>query len=604
MGDDDILIKSFLETSGFDAGADIIMGGLMRIGEIAVDAMMQAGAAVSDFVADSFAGAMEAEQAMAQIEQVIKSTGGAAGMTADDVAELGDKFAYLAGGSDDAVLAIEEMGLRMGNITAEQMPDFIQTSLDLAAATGVDAAAGARLLAQAYDDPVSAIARFKKQGILVSDALTEQIKKMQDAGDTAGAYALLMDRVGEATGGAAAAQMDTTAGRIETFKNTIGEAGEEIFGAFLPALSTLFDNVLAPALPTITNVATAIGNLVGAFTSAQTPMDAVNSALAGLPSVLLAAGMPLDMVNLITGQLGAAFAALPATLTSIQVAMQPVIDAAMLLYNAFLTNLPAMQLMFTNMMASIQIAWETYGPPLIANVAAILTQLAEFWSEHGATIMGIVSFAFNIIVQTISGALLLATTAINIALNTLNAIFDTFALIFQGKWGEAFTVWTTMISENFNMAIEAFSTFFNNILTSVGTNLGEFKSTWSQIFNDIGTLVQVIFDGILGKITSVFDGIKGAIGTVIGEFDKLKASIGNLKLPDWLTPGSPTPLELGLLGISDALKTVSISAPGMAAGAANSVTNSVTKQYNYSPTYGGAPASPQRDFSIMQVMWG
>jgi hypothetical protein len=601
MGDDDILIKSFLETSGFDAGADIIMGGLMRIGEIAVDAMMQAGAAVSDFVADSFAGAMEAEQAMAQIEQVIKSTGGAAGMTADDVADLGDKFAYLAGGSDDAVLAIEEMGLRMGNITAEQMPDFIQTSLDLAAATGVDAAAGARLLAQAYDDPVSAIARFKKQGILVSDALTEQIKKMQDAGDTAGAYALLMDRVGEATGGAAAAKMDTTAGRIESFKNRVAEAGEEVAGAFLPVLSDLFDKVIAPNIPIIEKFATTLADgfaYLGEFATGARDISSALEEFGPLEFIAQAFGAAFSP------EINAQIFTIDQALSALPVALQPVIDAAMQLYNAFLTNLPAMQLMFTNMLASIRVAWETYGPPLIANVAAILTQLAQFWTDHGAQIMAIVSFAFNIIVQTIGGALLAATTVIQVALNTIDGIFDIFTLVFQGKWGEAFNAWGAMVLENFALVGGFFNTFFSNILLSVGTNMDEFRNTWSTIFNDIGTIVQIVFDGILGKITSVFDGIKGAIGTVIGEFDKLKASIGNLKLPDWLTPGSPTPLELGLLGISDALKTVSISAPGMAAGAASSVTNSVTKQYNYSPTYGGAPASPQRDFSIMQVMWG
>lgn len=49
-------------------------------------------------------------------------------------------------------------------------------------------------------------------------------------------------------------------------------------------------------------------------------------------------------------------------------------------------------------------------------------------------------------------------------------------------------------------------------------------------------------------------GIVKAIIIVVGRFvDKLKA----IKLPDWLTPGSPTPFELGLRGISDALKSVS-----------------------------------------------
>jgi len=47
--------------------------------------------------------------------------------------------------------------------------------------------------------------------------------------------------------------------------------------------------------------------------------------------------------------------------------------------------------------------------------------------------------------------------------------------------------------------------------------------------------------------------IKGHIQAVRDWIDRLKDSIGNINLPDWLTPGSPTPFEVGLRGITDAL---------------------------------------------------
>ena len=165
------------EASGglLEGFGEIAIGALRRVGEIAVDALFQAGAAVGQFVTDSFESALQAEQQMTRIENVIRATGGAAGLTAERAAELGVQFQNLAGGTDDTVLAIEEMALRMGNVTAEQMPQFIQTALDLAAATGVDAVSGARLLAQAQEDPVSALMRFRRQGILFSEQQEEQI---------------------------------------------------------------------------------------------------------------------------------------------------------------------------------------------------------------------------------------------------------------------------------------------------------------------------------------------------------------------------------------------------------------------------------------------
>jgi len=58
------------------------------------------------------------------------------------------------------------------------------------------------------------------------------------------------------------------------------------------------------------------------------------------------------------------------------------------------------------------------------------------------------------------------------------------------------------------------------------------------------------------KVVPAFGKLEKALKPVIDWFRDLGDTIAALELPDWLTPGSPTPLELGLLGISDALKKV------------------------------------------------
>ena len=57
----------------------------------------------------------------------------------------------------------------------------------------------------------------------------------------------------------------------------------------------------------------------------------------------------------------------------------------------------------------------------------------------------------------------------------------------------------------------------------------------------------------LGKLKIAFNDIKNAIKWVIDKIKEFSDKIKNIKIPDWLTPGSPTPLELGLLGIADAM---------------------------------------------------
>lgn len=66
-------------------------------------------------------------------------------------------------------------------------------------------------------------------------------------------------------------------------------------------------------------------------------------------------------------------------------------------------------------------------------------------------------------------------------------------------------------------------------------------------------LVPVI-NLIMGGLKQALDAIKGPIEAVSRAVDNLRAKFANLKLPKWLTPGSPTPLELGLRGIASAFK--------------------------------------------------
>jgi hypothetical protein len=58
---------------------------------------------------------------------------------------------------------------------------------------------------------------------------------------------------------------------------------------------------------------------------------------------------------------------------------------------------------------------------------------------------------------------------------------------------------------------------------------------------------------LTGSLQGAIDGISNALSTAKKFFDDLAAATAAITLPDWLTPGSPTPLEYGLRGIADAL---------------------------------------------------
>ena len=263
MANVDIVLNGVDEASGViggvgDALGEMATGALRYLGELAVQGFGELTSALGEFVTD----AMAAQQQQARLNALLKSAGAESGFTASVVDALATQFKDLAGGSDEAVKAIEEMGIRMGTISADQMPSFIQTTLDLAAATGTDATNAARLLAQAYDDPASALSRFNKMGIRFDTELQDQIKNLIKAGKTGEAYNLMLGRLGDATAGAASAQADTFAGKLGIMQEHLADAGKAIGEALLPALSTLFDQYIAPNIPKVEAFAQSIANFI------------------------------------------------------------------------------------------------------------------------------------------------------------------------------------------------------------------------------------------------------------------------------------------------------------------------------------------------------
>lgn len=84
-----------------------------------------------------------------------------------------------------------------------------------------------------------------------------------------------------------------------------------------------------------------------------------------------------------------------------------------------------------------------------------------------------------------------------------------------------------------------------------------FKAVAEVVSAVLGPPLQWLKENVLEPLWNSFKKIGDVIGSVIGFLQDLAASISNLQLPDWLTPGSPTPFELGLAGIGRALSELS-----------------------------------------------
>lgn len=110
-----------------------------------------------------------------------------------------------------------------------------------------------------------------------------------------------------------------------------------------------------------------------------------------------------------------------------------------------------------------------------------------------------------------------------------------------------------LLQGTFTETISAVIKIVAGLWESVRTGVNNFKIGIQTAFNFLRTYV-------IAPLTSAIDKIKQAIQFVVDRIGELQTTLSGLQLPDWLTPGSPTPFEMGLRGINDALSQLNTQA--------------------------------------------
>lgn len=208
--------------------------------------------------------------AYAITEQVIKQTGGAANITADQIKKLSLSQALLTGIDKELITQSNNVLLTFKNIkneVGESNDVFNQASalvLDMATVMGSDAKSGAIQLGKALNDPILGVTALNRVGIQFTEQQKEQIKVLQESGDTLGAQKIILAELEGQLGGTAAAAADTT----KKIKVAFQEAQETIGVGLLAALEDI--------APELMDIAAAVGQMGPLFaTSAKVIIAAI-----------------------------------------------------------------------------------------------------------------------------------------------------------------------------------------------------------------------------------------------------------------------------------------------------------------------------------------
>lgn len=245
--------KAFGESASKSAKSS--MAGLFGKVKASLGPLLGLGAALG--VAEFFKGAVDAgkqaEQTFALTTAVIKSTGGAAHVSAADVKELSDKLGDYAGQSADSVQQTENLILTFTNIRNEAGKGndiFNQTTkavLDMSAAMHTDARSASILLGKALNDPVKGLTALTRVGVTFDEGQKNQIKSMMAANNLLGAQKIVLKEVNREFGGAAAA-MATPAQKLQASWHNFQE---EIGLMVLPMLDNLMKFITVTVLPVL-----------------------------------------------------------------------------------------------------------------------------------------------------------------------------------------------------------------------------------------------------------------------------------------------------------------------------------------------------------------
>ena len=143
------------------------------------------------------------EQALAQVEARMRSTGGAAGLTTRQVADMAAALQDVTTFGDEEILETQSVLLTFRRIGRETFGAATEAVLDLATAMGQSAQSAAIQLGKALDDPKRGLDALTRSGLVLTDAQKDLIQELFAAGRAAEGQRIILDEVSVQMGGAA-----------------------------------------------------------------------------------------------------------------------------------------------------------------------------------------------------------------------------------------------------------------------------------------------------------------------------------------------------------------------------------------------------------------
>jgi hypothetical protein len=166
---------------------------------------------------------IEAEQATAQLNASLQSTGRFSEATSRALRDHASALQEVTTFGDDAIVMAQAQLLTFTKLGNETFPRATEAVLDLATKMGGDLRGAVVQVGKALQDPVQGITALTRSGIQFTEAQKAQIKELVKANDLLGAQKIILGELETQFGGSAKAARDTFGGALKGLSNAFGD---------------------------------------------------------------------------------------------------------------------------------------------------------------------------------------------------------------------------------------------------------------------------------------------------------------------------------------------------------------------------------------------
>lgn len=435
-----------------------------------------AAAGVGNLLKGSIEEAREAQKVGAATEAIIKATGGAAGLTADQIGGLSSRLSALTGVDDEAIQSGANLLLTFKNVKTGLLEgtDIFERAtragLDLAATGFGSVESNAKTLGKALNDPVKGMTALTRAGVTFTKAQQERIKGFVEEGNLLGAQRVILGEVEAQVGGVAAA----TATSGDKAQVALGNLKETIGTALLPVvdrLATTFTNTIAPA---ITGFIAGMQKGTGAGGQFVSIMTGIGSALVTVGGFIVSYKEPLlAFVGVLT-----AWSAITKAITTAQ-----------LLLNLALSANPI--------------------GLIVVGVAALVAGLVLAYNKS-ETFRDIVNKAFAGVKVVATAVMGFLVKYVPRAFSVIATLVKTYVTVYRTVVTTAFNVVKTVVGAVANFVVSS-AQKYGQFVTAVTSKVGQVVKFFKELPGKIRGFVSGIPDQLRILGGAIIDGLKKGI---------------------------------------------------------------------------------------------